>query len=75
MKTEIYVKYVRNKVVLVPLDVTVDSTFDQLLSMIYSKTCIDKEKFKLVLNFRCPLKMGIGSDLVQYGMTILCHKC
>ena len=26
--------------------------------MIYSKTCIDKEKFKLVLNSRYPLKRG-----------------
>ena len=37
-----YVKYVRNKAIIVPLDVSVDCTYDQLLAMIYSKTCIDK---------------------------------
>ena len=29
-------KYVRNKAVIVPLDVQIDFTFDQLLAMIYS---------------------------------------
>ena len=50
--------YVGNKDVIVPLDVPVDATFYQLLSMMYSGTNIDKEKFKLVLNCRYPLKMG-----------------
>ena len=40
-----------------PLDVPVDTTFDPLLAMIYSRTCIDKEKYKLVLNHRYPLKI------------------
>ena len=35
MRIETYVKYVGNKVVIVPLDVPVDSTFDQLLAMMY----------------------------------------
>ena len=48
-RTEKDVKYVGNKAVIVPLDVPIDCTYDQLLAMIYSKKCIDKEKFKLVL--------------------------
>ena len=31
---EIYVKYVGNKAVIVPLDVPIDCTYDQLLAMI-----------------------------------------
>ena len=57
-RTETYVKYVGNKIVIVPLDVQIDCTFDQLLSMIYSRTCIDKERFKLVLTSKYPLKSG-----------------
>ena len=54
--TKTNVKYVGNKVVIVPLDVPVDCTFDQLLAMIYSRTCIDKKMFKLVLTCKYPLK-------------------
>ena len=57
-RTETYVKYVGNKVVIVHLDVLIDCTYDQLLSMIYSKTSIDKEKFKVVLTCKYPLKSG-----------------
>ena len=32
---ETYVKYVRNKVVIVSLDVPIDCLYDQLLAMIY----------------------------------------
>ena len=35
LRTKTYVKYVGNKVVIVPLDVPVDCTFDQLDDMIY----------------------------------------
>ena len=41
-RIETYVKYVGNKAVIVPLDVTVDCTFEQLGDMIYSRTTIDK---------------------------------
>ena len=41
-----------------PLDVPIDCTYDQLLAMIYSRTCIDKERFKLVLTCKYPLKTG-----------------
>ena len=51
-------KYVGNKAIIVPLDVQIDYTFDQLLAMIYSTTCINKERFKLVITCRYPLKSG-----------------
>ena len=55
-KIEIDVKYIGNKAVIVPLDVQIDCKFDQLLAMIYSRTCIDKERFKLVLTCKYQLK-------------------
>ena len=58
LRTETDVKYVRNKAVVVPLDIPVDCMFEQLGDMIYSKTDIDKQKFKLVLNCKYPLKSG-----------------
>ena len=42
MMTETYVKYVRNKTVIVPLDVPIDCMFDQLGEMIYLRTNINK---------------------------------
>ena len=57
-RTKTYVKCVGNKVVIMPLDVPIDCTYDQLLVMIYSRTCIDKEKFKLVLTCKYPFKSG-----------------
>ena len=41
--TETYVKYVRNKVMIIPLDVLIDCTYDQLLVMIYSRTGLIKK--------------------------------
>ena len=58
LRTETDVKYVENKVVIVPLDVPVDYTFEQLGNMIYSRTTINKQMFKLVLNCKYPLKSG-----------------
>ena len=57
-RTETYVKYVENKAVIMPLDVPIDCTYDQLLAMIHSRTCIDKERFKLVPTCKYPLKSG-----------------
>ena len=54
--TETNVKYVGKKVVIMSLDVLIDRTYDQLLVMIYSGTCLDKEMFKLVLTCKYPLK-------------------
>ena len=56
LRTETYLKYVRNKIVILPLDVLIDSTLDKLLSIIL-KDYIEKEKFLLVLNCRYPLKI------------------
>ena len=55
-RTETYVKYVWNKVVIVPLDVQIDCTYDRLLAMIYSMIGIAKARFKLVLTCKYPLK-------------------
>ena len=58
LRTEPDVKYVGNKAVIVPLDVPVECTFEQLSDMIYSRTTIDKQRFKLVLSCKYPLKSG-----------------
>ena len=57
LRTEMDIKYVGDQPVIVPLDVPVSSTYEHLLSMIYSKTSIEKKKFQLVVNYRYPLKM------------------
>ena len=36
--TETDVKYIENKAVIVPLDASIDCTFDKLFAMIYSRT-------------------------------------
>ena len=58
LSTETYVKYVKNKAVIVPFDVPIDCTFEQLGDMTYSRTTIDKQRFKLVINCKYPLKSG-----------------
>ena len=58
LRTETDVKYVGNKAIIVPLDVLVDCTFEQLGDMIYLRITIDKQRFKLVLNCKYPLKRG-----------------
>ena len=58
LRTETNVKYVGNKAVIVPFDVPVECTFEQLGDMIYSRTTIDKQMFKLVFNCKYPLKSG-----------------
>ena len=58
LKTKTNVKYVKNKVVIVHFDVPIDCKFEQLGDMIYSKTTIDKQMFKLVFNCKYPLKSG-----------------
>ena len=57
-RTETYVKYVGNKAVIMPLDVPIDCTYDQLLAMINLRTGIDKGMFKLVITCKYPLKSG-----------------
>ena len=58
LRTKTNVKYVGNKAVIVPLDVPVECAFEQLSDMIYSRTTIDKQRFKLVLNCKYLLKSG-----------------
>ena len=58
LRTEIDVKYEGNKAVIVSLDVPIECTFEQLGDMIYSRTTIDQQRFKLVLNCKYPLKSG-----------------
>ena len=58
LRTETNVKYAGKKAVIVPLEVPIACTFEQLSDMIYSKTTIDKQRFKLVLNCKYPLKSG-----------------
>ena len=58
LRTETDVKYVGNQAVIVPLDVPVECTFEQLSDMIYSRITIDKQRFKLLLNYKYPLKSG-----------------
>ena len=58
LRTKTYVKYGGSKAVIVPLDVPVECTFEQLTNMIYSRTTIDKQRFKLILNCKYPLKCG-----------------
>ena len=58
LRTETNVKYGGSKAVIVPLDVPVECTFEQLTDMIYSRTTIDKQRFKLFLNCKYPLKSG-----------------
>ena len=54
LRTEIDVKYGGNKAVIMPLDVPVECTFEQLTDRIYSGTTIEKQRFKLVLNCKYP---------------------
>ena len=58
LRTETYIKYVENKVIIASFNVPVDCTFKQLCDMIYLRTTIDKQRFKLVLNCKYPLKSG-----------------
>ena len=58
LRTETYVKYVGNKAIIVLLDVSIECMFERLGDMIYSRTTIDKQRFKLVFNFKYPLKSG-----------------
>ena len=47
LRIETYVKYVGDQVVIVPLDVSVSWTYEHLLSMIYSKTSIEKKTISI----------------------------
>ena len=67
LRTETYVKYIGDLAVIVPLDVSSSSTYEHLLSMIYSRTGIDKKQFQLVFNCRYPLNGKQVSTLSNMG--------
>ena len=56
VRTDNDVKYDGNKASIVPLEIPVDCTFEQLGDIIFSSTPIDKRKFNLVLKCNYPLK-------------------
>ena len=58
LRIETYVKYEGRKARIVPLDVPVECNFKKLTDMIYTSITIDKQRFKLVLNCKYPLKSG-----------------
>ena len=58
LTTKIDVTYEGRKAVIVPMNIPVECTFEDLIDMIYSKTNIDKRRFKLVLNCKYPLRSG-----------------
>ena len=58
VRTDNDVKYDGNKASIVPLEIPVDCTFEQLGDIIFSSTPIDKRKFNLVLKCKYPLKCG-----------------
>ena len=58
LRTKTDVEYEGRKIDISPLGVPVECTFQQLIDMIYSKTIIDKQMFKLVLICKYPLRSG-----------------
>ena len=58
VRTDNDVKYDGNKASIVPLEIPVDCTFEQLGDIIFASTPIDKRKFNLVLKCKYPLKCG-----------------
>ena len=67
LRIEMDVKYVGDQAVIVSLDVPISSTYEHLLSMIYSRTDIDKKQFQLVFNYRYPLNGKQVSTLSNMG--------
>ena len=58
VRTKTNVEYEGSKTFIAPLKIPVECTFQQLIDMIYSKTTIDKRRFKLVLICKYPLRNG-----------------
>ena len=67
LRTETDVKYGGEQSCYYVFGYSVECTFEQLADMIYSRTTIDNQRFKLVLNCKYPLKSGIGSNLFNMG--------
>ena len=58
LRSKTDVEYEGNETVIAPLEVPIECTFQQLIDMICSKTTIDKQRFKLVLICKYPLRSG-----------------
>ena len=58
LRTKTDVTYEGRKAVIAPMDIPVECTFEDLIDMIYSRTSIDKRRFKLVFNCKYPLRSG-----------------
>ena len=58
VRTKTDVEYEGSETCIVPLKIPIECTFQELLDMIYSKTLIDKRRFKLVLICKYPLRNG-----------------
>ena len=58
VRTKTNVKYEGSETFIVPLKMPVECTFQQFIDMIYSKITIDKQRFKLVLICKYPLRNG-----------------
>ena len=56
VRTDNDVKYDGNKALIVLLDIPANCTFEQLGDSIFSSTPIDKQRFKLVIKCKYPLK-------------------
>ncbi|KAL6343010.1 hypothetical protein AAG906_017030 [Vitis piasezkii] len=57
VRTQTDVDYVGDRVVVEPIDVPLETTYEQLLEMIYSVTDINKEHFRLILSLPIDLQM------------------
>ncbi|KAL6318110.1 hypothetical protein AAG906_035255 [Vitis piasezkii] len=60
LRTKTDVKYIGDEAVIVPLDVPVSATYEHLLSMIYSRTGIDKNNFKYVEQMKMKMKKNVN---------------
>ena len=58
VRTKTDVEYEGSETLIAPLKIPVECTFQLLLDMIYSKTTIDKRRFKLVLICNYPFRNG-----------------
>ena len=56
MRTKTDVEYEGSETIIAPLKIPLECTFQQMIDMIYSKTTIDKRRFKLVLICKYPLR-------------------
>ena len=58
VRTKTDVEYEGSETCIAPLKILIECTFQELIDMIYTKTTIDKRRFKLVLICKYPLRNG-----------------